>query len=154
VILAVFSNLARVGSEINVFEDGNESRDFVYISDVVKATIAAIEMPLTGSHSVNVGSGASISVIEIATLIRDILHSESKIQVSGDFRKGDIRHGIADLQRAGKVLQYEPQVSFEEGLGKFLHWASENDPGEDRYKFSLREMENHGMFHARSAIKR
>jgi dTDP-L-rhamnose 4-epimerase len=149
-ILAIFSNLARVGADINVFEDGEESRDFVYIDDVVRATVACISSPEQNSCAVNVGSNESTSVMQVAQAVNDYFGGKSKVQVSGAFREGDIRHGMADLGRARELLGYEPQVKFEDGLRSFLAWAEESEPELIGYDRSLEEMKERGLMHGRA----
>jgi dTDP-L-rhamnose 4-epimerase len=147
-ILALFSNLARAGADINVFEDGRESRDFVYIDDAVRATIASLESPETGSHALNVGSGECIGVLQVAEEINRYFDGKSSIAVSGAFREGDIRHGMADLGRARSILGYEPQVCFAAGLRKFLAWSEGRAPELGGYQRSLDEMRQRGLLHA------
>lgn len=146
-ILAIFSNLARVGADINVFEDGEESRDFVYIDDVVHATAACVNSPEKISYAVNVGSNERTSVMQVAQAVNRYFGDKSKIQVTGAFREGDIRHGMADLERAKAFLGYEPQVKFEDGLRNFLAWAEENKPELSGYERSLEEMKGRGLLH-------
>ncbi len=149
-ILAIFSNLARVGAAINVFEDGDESRDFVYIDDVVRATTACLESSATTPYAINVGSGERNSVMEVAKAVNRFFGGKSRVSVNGAFREGDIRHGLADLTRAQAVLGYLPKVSFEEGLKRFLTWAQESEPEADAYERSLDEMKQRGLLHARA----
>jgi dTDP-L-rhamnose 4-epimerase len=144
-ILAIFSNLARSGHPIRVFEDGNESRDFVYIEDVVAATAQAVLAPMQGCHSINVGSGNRVTVLQVAQKISEYFGGLSTLQVTGAFREGDIRHGFADLSRAQHLLGYQPAWSFEEGLEVFLKWAQESAPSIEGYERSLEEMRNRGL---------
>jgi dTDP-L-rhamnose 4-epimerase len=144
-ILAIFSNLARAGELIRVFEDGKESRDFVYIDDVVTATEKALLQPLEGCHSVNVGSGARTSVLEVAESINAYYGGLSKVQVTGAFREGDIRHGFADLSRAEELLGYQPSRGFQEGLKLFLEWAEGSSVSTEGYEHSLAEMRERGL---------
>lgn len=148
-ILAIFSNLARVGAEINVFEDGEESRDFVYIDDVVGATVSCVESAEAGCYAVNVGSNERTAVIQVAQAVNGYFGGKSRVAVSGAFREGDIRHGMADLERAQALLGYQPQVRFESGLRKFLTWAEESQPESGSYERSLTEMEERGLLHGR-----
>jgi len=148
-ILAIFSNLARSGADINIFEDGEESRDFVYIDDVVRATISAIHSPDSASFSVNVGSNERTTVMQVAQSINRYFGSMSKIHISGDFREGDIRHGVADLTRAQAMLAYQPSVQFQQGLNNFLAWAEESEPELRGYESSLKEMKARGLLHGR-----
>jgi len=144
-ILAIFSNLARAGQSIQVFEDGNESRDFVYIEDVVAATTQAVLAPIEGCHSVNVGSGVCTSVLQVAEKISAYFGERSTVQVTGAFREGDIRHGFADLSRARQLLSYVPAWSFNDGLVPFLRWAQESAPSIGGYEDSLAEMRMRGL---------
>lgn len=125
-ILAVFSGRAREGEVISVFEDGAESRDFVYISDVVESLIKACEINDKECHSLNIGTGRSVSVLEVANTILEYFGSDLNPQVTGEFRLGDIRHAIADSGQSKEVLSWEPSVTFEEGLRKFLIWAEQS----------------------------
>ena len=144
-ILAIFSNLARVGQPIRVFEDGMESRDFVYIDDVVAATATALLAPIEGCHSINVGSGERTTVLEVAEQINAYFGSRSTVEVTGAFREGDVRHGFADLTRAGQLLEYRPAWSFREGLKRFLVWAERSEPSTGGYERSLVEMRDRGL---------
>jgi dTDP-L-rhamnose 4-epimerase len=146
-ILAIFSNLARVGADINVFEDGEESRDFVYIDDVVQATVAAINSSDPSSFAVNVGSNERTTVSQVAQFVNRYFGGRSKIQITGAFREGDIRHGIADLTRAKATLAYAPSVQFEQGLNNFLAWAEQSEPELKGYERSLNEMRQRGLLH-------
>jgi dTDP-L-rhamnose 4-epimerase len=146
-ILAIFSNLARMGADINVFEDGEESRDFVYIDDVVRATVACVESKEKSSYAVNVGSNERTSVMQVAQAVNRYFGDKSKVQVTGAFREGDIRHGMAELERAKSLLAYAPQVKFENGLRNFLAWAEESEPELSGYRRSLEEMRERGFLH-------
>lgn len=147
-ILAIFSNLARLGADINVFEDGEESRDFVYIDDVVAATVRCIESEATESHAVNVGSNERVTVMEVAQAVNGYFGGKSKVQVNGAFREGDIRHGLADLALAKELLNYTPEVRFSQGVRNFLAWAETGEPELTGYERSLSEMRQKGLLHA------
>lgn len=146
-ILAIFSNLTREGKTIQVFEDGNESRDFVYIADVVEATVAALTRPLSGCHALNVGSGARTSVMEVAQAINAFFGGKSEIKVTGAFREGDIRHGFADLSRINSTIGYQPKWGFRDGLREFLGWASSRQASSGDFDRSLAEMREKGLLH-------
>lgn len=144
-ILAIFSNLARTGHLIQVFEDGQESRDFVYVEDVVRATAACLSPHAVGCEAVNIGSNERASVLTVANEINSFFGNRSEIKITGAFREGDIRHGMADLTKARALLAYEPRWSFPDGLRKFLSWAMENELPENRYEQSLAEMKQRGL---------
>jgi dTDP-L-rhamnose 4-epimerase len=146
-ILAIFSNLAREGREIQIFEDGRETRDFVYIEDVVSATYDAAFAGIQGCHSFNIGSRQRTTVLEVAQRINEFYGAKSALNISGAFREGDIRHGLAGISRAELLLRYSPQWHFADGLRKFLEWANETEPVGAGYERSLAEMRERGLFH-------
>jgi dTDP-L-rhamnose 4-epimerase len=144
-ILSIFSNLIMNGKPINIFEDGLESRDFVFIDDVVRATVLAISHPGAGHGIFNVGSGVPTDVNTVASMLMECFGREVPMTVSGNFRLGDIRHNVADLDRIKQRLGYEPKVSFAEGIGRFVAWAKPLGPKESRYEQSLQEMKERGL---------
>ncbi len=144
-ILAIFSNLARAGKLIQIFEDGQESRDFVYVEDVVRATAACLSPAALGCEAINIGSNTQSSVLTVANEINAFFGDQSDILITGAFREGDIRHGMADLTKAGAVLDYQPQWKFSAGLKQFLTWAMQNEIPQNQYEQSLAEMKARGL---------
>lgn len=145
-ILAVFSNLARNGHEINVFEDGFESRDFVYIDDVVNANILCLEDDSYFSGAVNIGTGISTPVINVAKTINEFFGNNSNVVISGLYRVGDIRHNKADINKASEKLNFKPLVEFETGINSFLNWAQMQElPRDYGFKKSLSELSAKGL---------
>jgi dTDP-L-rhamnose 4-epimerase len=145
-ILAVFSNLARQNQSIEIYEDGLESRDFVYIDDVVDATLRCVDYGGQFVGALNVGSGVATSVSTVAEKIKAHFDSKSSLNVTGAFRVGDIRHNIADTTKIQRLLGFSTSVSFSEGLHNFLKWASEQ-PFEDTsaYLRSVSELSTKGL---------
>lgn len=147
-ILSIFTRLALQNEEINIFEDGIESRDFVHIEDVVNATVSCLKIQEKGQHILNVGSGVPVTVLEVAKEIVSYLKSDSEIKISGAFREGDIRHNFADLKLIKQITGFEPKWGFKEGLHSFIDWALEqNDIPKDTtdYKKSLGELKEKGL---------
>ena len=145
-ILSIFSTRIKNGNDINIFEDGKESRDFVYIDDVVNATILGIEKDEANYEVFNVGLGKAIDVITIANTLVKTYNSNSKITISGNYRLGDIRDNYADLTKIKEKLGFEPKVSFEEGISKFTKWVEVQDVVEDKYEKSITEMKEKGLY--------
>lgn len=145
-ILSIFSTRIKNGNNINIFEDGKESRDFVYISDVVDATILGIEKEEANYQSFNVGTGVNIDVMTVATTLKRLYDSNISIDISGNFRLGDIRHNYADITKINKLLGYTPKVSFEEGMKKFVKWVNSQPVEEDNYDNSIDEMKKKGLY--------
>lgn len=144
-ILSIFSTRIRNGLNINIFEDGLESRDFVYIDDIVEATIAGIEKPEADNNIFNVGTGKAITVLEVAKTLMKKFGIEVPYEVTGMFRLGDIRHNFADIRLLKELLDVTPRVEFEEGIGRFVSWVKEQAATEDKYESSLEEMRTKGL---------
>lgn len=145
-ILSIFSTLMLDNKAINIFEDGLESRDFINVSDIADGVISAIENEKSNYEIINLGSGVGTSVIDIANMLKKIYKSNSEINVSGDFRIGDIAHNIADISKAQKILDFNPKISLEEGLSDFCNWVINEEKDNSKYEKSLEEMENNGLF--------
>jgi dTDP-L-rhamnose 4-epimerase len=145
-ILSIFSSLIRQGKTINIFEDGKESRDFVYIDDVVDATVAGIEFKEPLIDTFNVGSGVATNVLNVAQLLKKLLKGDSEIIISGQYRVGDIRHNFADLNKIKNKLSFNPKISFELGLSRFVDWVRDEKILGDRYQESLDELRAKGLF--------
>ncbi len=149
-ILAVFTNLARQAKDIEVYEDGLESRDFVFVDDVVAATLRAVEIRSEKTAAFNVGTGVPTSVMEVAESINNFFGAKSKIRVSGMYRMGDIRHNIADMSLAQQALNFQAKTTFDVGLRQFLEWAT-SETMEDTlsYERSLQELRAQGLIKER-----
>ncbi len=145
-ILSIFSTRIRNGSGLNIFEDGKESRDFVFIDDVVDATVKGIEHEPPLVDVFNVGSGVATDVLTIANTLQALLGATVPTQVTGQFRLGDIRHNVADLTKARNVLGFEPSVSVEQGLAQFASWVKGEQVQTDHYEESLKELKAKGLF--------
>lgn len=145
-ILSIFSTQIKNGNGINIFEDGKESRDFVFIDDVVDATILGIEKDEANNEVFNVGTGEATDVITVANSLIENYGITVPISISGNYRLGDIRHNYADLARIEKKLGFEPQVDFRQGLKRFTDWVNTQEIQEDRYQRSIEEMKAKGLY--------
>lgn len=144
-ILSIFSNLMMQGKPINIFEDGEESRDFVFVDDVVEATALAIEHPAAANQVFNVGTGQPVSVMHVAKTLAMLLEADVPIEVSGNFRLGDIRHNFADMTKIADALQFKPAYDFERGIAELAAWAKASGPRQTGYERSLAEMREKGL---------
>lgn len=145
-ILSIFSTRVRHGRAINIFEDGLESRDFVFVDDVVAATLKGIEHEQPIVDVFNVGSGVPTDVLTVANTLQQLLGQSVPTEVTGQFRIGDIRHNVADLEKIRTVLGFAPTVQIEEGLRRFVSWVMEEKIQQDRYEDSLAELRAKGLF--------
>ncbi len=146
-ILAIFSNQARLNQPINIFEDGLESRDFVYVDDAIEATWRCIIADNIQAEAVNVGSGERVAVRELVQQVMDFFGSRSRVEISGAFRQGDVRHNVADLRKARELIGFEPKWRFCEGIKRFFEWGIFQESKPDQYDFALQEMRQRGLFH-------
>jgi len=145
-ILSIFSTQILNGNGINVFEDGKESRDFVFISDVVDATVSGIERDEANGEIFNVGSGVATNVLTVASTLCTNYNAAVQIKVTGNFRLGDIRHNFADLSKINALLGFKPKVSFQDGMDKFTKWVLQQNIRKDHLQESLNEMKAKGLY--------
>lgn len=145
-ILSIFSTRIKNGNDIAIFEDGLESRDFVYVDDVVDATILGIEKDEANGEVFNVGLGQAIDVLTVAKTLIKAYQSDSKVTITGNYRLGDIRHNYADLTKIEQKLGFKPKVSFAEGIKRFTAWVENQEIMEDNYEKSIVEMKEKGLY--------
>lgn len=145
-ILSIFSTIIKNGNEINIFEDGKESRDFIYIEDVIDATILGLEKDEANGLAFNIGTGVTTDVITVAKTLMEKYGKIVPMIVSGNYRLGDIRHNFADISLAKKVLGFEPRWSFANGIAEFCKWVNTQEVQEDKYLSSIEEMKGKGLY--------
>jgi len=144
-ILSIFSTQIRNNNPIQIFEDGKETRDFVFIDDVVSATILGIEKAEANGNVYNVGTGVATDVLDVANSLIAAYNINVPVTVTGRFRLGDIRHNFADLTKIKAHLDFEPKVYFKEGIQKFSEWVLQQEIQEDKLSKSLEEMKKKGL---------
>ena len=114
-----------------MFEDGEETRDFVHVSDAAEAVTLAVGRSTADGHILNVGSGQPTSVRRIAQILKQELEDTSETTVSAEYRLGDIRHCYADLSKIQATLGFVPKVDLAEGLARFVRWVKTQDIEKD-----------------------
>lgn len=145
-VCAIFSSRIKNGNPPLIFEDGNQRRDFIHVSDIARANQLAIEKSTANGMAINVGTGEPSTINEIAETLIDLYGKSDELspQVTGDFRAGDIRHCYADVKRANQYLDFEPQVGFKAGMRELVEWARDQD-AEDRFEEAQEELESKGL---------
>jgi dTDP-L-rhamnose 4-epimerase len=129
-----------------VFEDGGQLRDFVSIHDVVDCLMLMIETPGADYLPVNVGSGQTVTILEIARLLARILGKSTEPEVTQIGRVFDIRHNTADITRARQTLGYSPRVSLQQGFTELVEWARTTpDVAVDFFDRALQELQAKGL---------
>lgn len=143
-VAAIFLSRIKNGKRPIVYEDGNQSRDFVSIHDVVQSNMLALEKSEGDYNVFNVGAGVPVKIVDIARTIAELFGSEIKPEISNSYRKGDIRHCYADINRISRVLGYERQVPFDEGMRELMEWARDVE-SVDRFDEAARELADKGL---------
>lgn len=123
-VAAIFSARILAGRAPLVFEDGEQVRDLVHVSDVVAATLAAMDAPGAPGHAINVGTGRRLRILELARALADQLGAQIEPKLTGEYRAGDIRHCFADVSRARELLGFEARVEIEAGLPELAEWVA------------------------------
>lgn len=141
-IIGIFTSLITQKGEVELFEDGAMTRDFVFVNDIATALSKAIYHEGSLSQIFNVGSGQATSLVELVKLIATTTNKDLKISYSGRFRVGDIRHAVADMSRYLATFKDWQPTPLEVGLTKYLSWYFQQDPLSSRSLMdSLKEME-------------
>ena len=144
-VLAIFASRLLNGNPPLIFEDGEQRRDFVSVHDIVQGCRLAYESPRVAGEVLNLGSGESFSIRELAERMGEVLGlSQVGVEVTGKYRAGDIRHCFSDISRAREVLGYAPQVAIEEGLQELAEWLPRQQ-AIDRVSAARDELASRGL---------
>ncbi len=144
-VLAIFGARLLNGRPPMIFEDGLQRRDFVHVRDVARACLAALERPQAAGHAINVGSGISRPVVDVAkALARAVGRPDLLPQITGRFRAGDIRHCFADHALASALLGFAPQEDFDHGLRELAVWLA-GEVAIDRVEEANAELVQRGL---------
>lgn len=127
-----------------IYEDAKQTRDFVHVSDIVQANLLALESAGADYQAVNVGSGQPISIAEVAELLARAMGKDIRAEVTGQYRVGDIRHCVADITRAKKLLGYRPKVRLSDGINELIEWVKKQT-ADDRAAQAAAELEKHHL---------
>jgi dTDP-L-rhamnose 4-epimerase len=144
-ILSVFATRILNDSEIEIFEDGKESRDFIFITDVIRALKLIIEDEEKKIDIYNIGSETSTTVLNVAESLIRLINPVAKFKITGQFRFGDIRHNIADIRKFKDAYGFSPKTSVEEGLREFASWVKTQSVSVDKFDESMKTLNNFGL---------
>jgi len=145
-VAAIWLSRLLNGKQPVVFEDGGQLRDFVSIHDVVDCLILMLEKPGADYLPVNVGSGQTVTILEIANILRRLLGSSIEPQITQSGRKFDIRHNTADIARARETLGFAPRVTLDQGFSELIEWARTTpDVAVDFFDKALQELQDKGL---------
>ena len=127
-VCAIFSSRLMNDKGPLIFEDGRQTRDFVHVNDIVQANIRAMERDEADFDALNVGSGRKLTIEDVARILAKGLGKSIEPEINGNYREGDIRHCIADIEKARELIGYEPEVKLEDGMEELFSWVAEQRP--------------------------
>lgn len=144
-VAAIFAARLLAGRPPRVFEDGGQIRDLVHVSDVARATAAAMEAPRAAGHALNVATGSRLRIADLArALARALGRPELEPEITGEFRSGDIRHCFADTRRAEELIGFTARRGLSEGLPELAEWVARQSVVE-RGDEALADLRRHGL---------
>ena len=143
-VAAIFASRLLNGREPIVFEDGQQTRDFIHVDDIVTGIVSALDSEDAVGHAVNLGTGRPTSVVEIAHLLADGLGVETTPTVKDQYRSGDIRHCYADPSLAEKLLGFRTSITLEDGMRALVGWLA-NQAAVDRVDEATAELVARGL---------
>jgi len=144
-VLAIFASRLLNGQRPMVFEDGEQRRDFVHVDDVANAFALALEKPEAAGETLNIGSGRSVTIREVARDFAAAMgRAELEPEITNKTRTGDIRHCFADVSRAREVLGFEARRSFDDSFIPLAEWVSQQQ-AVDRVSEARDELETRGL---------
>jgi len=143
-VCAIFLSRIKNGNQPLIFEDGLQSRDFIYVSDVVEANILAMKKKQADYNFFNVGTGKPHSILEIAQKISQLYGKSIAPLVLNKYRSGDIRHCYADINKVSMKLGFSPKVGFEEGMKILFKW-SQGQEALDLTRVAQGELKKRGL---------
>ena len=129
-----------------VFEDGLQRRDFVHVSDVVRANILVLNSNAANGRAYNVGSGRAATVLEVIKRVSDRLRAVEMPEVSGRYRAGDIRHCFADISCIQADLGFAPQMTLTEGIADLMPWI-QSQQSTDNVRAALENLKERVLIH-------
>lgn len=142
---AIFSARLLNGKPPIIFEDGEQTRDFIHVSDIVQANMLAMESEKADYQALNVGTGTATSILGMSDLLSSYLGFSGDPLILGKFREGDIRHCIADISKARTLLGYEPKVALKDGIGELVKWVEGQEGVLDRSDQATEELRRWGL---------
>lgn len=143
--VAIFASRLLNGHQPIIYEDGMQSRDFVHVSDIVRANLSALERDEANFKIFNVGTGTVTTVLMVASTLAAALGCEYSPQVVNRYRAGDIRHCFADIGQIRTHLQFEPQVCLTDGIADLLGWLRSQPAVRDGVQRAHQELEKRGL---------
>lgn len=121
-IISIFSNIFDNGGDVEIYDGGEPTRDFIYVDDVVDVTIQCMTDERSNYGKYNVGTGVSTSILSVTETLRDMINVDCHIKITDYHREGDIMHAKANIDKIKTNLEWHPKIGVEYGLSKFVDW--------------------------------
>ncbi len=143
-VAAIFSSRLLNGKSPLVFEDGQQRRDFIHVSDTARAVVRAMEADTVANVALNVGTGRPVTVNDVARTLAARLDVDIAPEVTEQYRAGDIRHCWADTRQAYDLLGFEAEVPFYTGVGDLVEWVAK-ETATDLVELAQEELRVRGL---------
>lgn len=143
-VAAIFMSRIKNGNPPVIYEDGLQTRDFVSVHDIVEANILAMKKEEADRETFNVGAGKGLTIVDIAKTLADLYKTSVDPKITYQFRKGDIRHCIADISKIQSHLGFKPRISFREGMKELIEYSL-TIQARDHFEKATQELALHGL---------
>jgi dTDP-L-rhamnose 4-epimerase len=143
-VAAIFSSRLINGNRPLIFEDGNQSRDFIHVDDIVTGILLALNSERAPGRVINLGTGRRVTIREVASALSSGLGVELEPEITQQFRAGDIRHCYADTRCAEEVLSFRACIDLEVGMADLVRWVAEQE-AEDAVATATDVLRSHGL---------
>lgn len=143
-VTAIFMSRIKNNKSPVIFEDGKQTRDFVYVEDVTRGCILAMKKKESNYEVFNLGSGKPTTIVDVAKIISQVYRKDIKPDITNRYRKGDVRHCFADITKIKSKLGFKPSINFENGIRKLCQWAK-TAQAIDFYDKAERELKEKGL---------
>ena len=143
-VVSIFSTLLLNGIAPTVYEDGRQTRDYIFVDDIARANLVVMASDDADGRVFNVGTGEPVTVSELVERLARAYGLEPTSSISGDFRPGDVRHLVHDASRI-RELGWEPAVKLDEGLRRFAHWIGDLGTASEYFTAALGSLRERGV---------
>jgi dTDP-L-rhamnose 4-epimerase len=143
-VAAIFASRLMNRAAPLIFEDGQQMRDFVHISDIVQANLLAMERTEADGRALNVGSGEPVTISQVAAELARALGNEVVPEITGKYRAGDIRHCFSDISAISQLLGYRPRIKLKQGIQELTDWLASQE-ADDHVEEAMQRLNVHGL---------
>ncbi len=145
-VCAIFSSSLLSNNAPTIYEDGNQSRDFIHVKDICQAFLLSMEKEQARNEVFNVGTANPISIKEIAEILAKLINPNITPIFTNQFRPGDIRHCFSDISKISSNLGFKPQYTFEVGMKELVEWVkTQKDIALDKSATAIKQLKEKGL---------